>query len=152
MKYAFLPLGMVFGFLLSRAGATTYDYYAQLFLFEDFRLLVVMATAGAVGVVGIAILKWLRPKALVGGQALSFAGKPFKPGLVGGSLLFGVGWGLAGACPGTALAMMGEGKLGALFTVGGLLLGTYAYGALQSFKARQRQRGSQSRAPASATA
>jgi uncharacterized membrane protein YedE/YeeE len=152
MKYTFLPLGMVFGFLLSRVGATNNEYYAQLFLFEDLRLLVVMATAAAVGVAGVAILKWLRAKALVGGQALSFAGKPFKPGLVGGSLLFGVGWGLAGACPGTALAMMGEGKLGALFTVAGLLLGTYAYGVLQSFGVRQRQRGSQERQPAGVSA
>ena len=32
----FLALGALFGFLLSRAGATTYDFYAQLFLFQDY--------------------------------------------------------------------------------------------------------------------
>ena len=149
MKYAFLPFGMLFGFLLSRAGATTYEYYAQLFLFEDLRLLVVMATAGAVGVAGIALLKWLRPRAVVDRQPLSFTGKPFTRGLIGGSLLFGAGWGLAGACPGTALAMLGEGKLGALFTVAGMLLGTYLYGLLRSTRG---QGAEQTGASASAAA
>ena len=42
-KYTFLLFGAGFGFLLSRAGATTYDFYAKLFLFEDFQLLWIIA-------------------------------------------------------------------------------------------------------------
>ena len=48
--------------------------------------------------------------------------------LIPGALLFGLGWGLVGACPGTVLAMSGEGKLGAFFTIVGIALGTYLYG------------------------
>jgi hypothetical protein len=132
MKYFFLPLGILFGFILSRAGATTYDYYAKLFLFRDLQLLWVIATAGGVGIVGVQLLKRFRPRTLVGGQPIRFEGKPYTPGLVPGSLLFGAGWGLAGACPGTALVMLGEGKLGAAFSVAGMLIGTYVHGVLAS--------------------
>jgi len=132
-KYLFLPLGALFGFILSRAGATTYDFYAKLFLFEDLQLLWVIATAGGVGMIGVQIFKRLRAKTIAAREPLEFAGKAYRPsGTIPGSLLFGVGWGLAGACPGTALAMLGEGRLGALFTIVGMLLGTYLYGWRQS--------------------
>ncbi len=131
-KFMFLPFGIVFGFLLSRAGATTYDFYAGLFLFQDLQLLWVIVSAAAVGAIGVAVLKRAHPKTLVSQQPISFAGKSYRSTLVPGSVLFGMGWGLAGACPGTVLAMLGEGKLGAVFTISGIVLGTYLYGVVQS--------------------
>jgi len=131
MKYLFLPLGVAFGFILSRAGATTYDFYAKLFLFKDFQLAIVMGVAAFVGAIGIATMKKTNAKNIMEKKDISYKGKPWKTGLISGSLLFGVGWGVAGACPGTALAMLGEGKLGALFTITGLLIGTYLYGVTE---------------------
>lgn len=131
-KILFLVLGTVFGFLLSRAGATTYDFYAGLFLFRDLQLLWVIATAAAVGAVGVFIMKKTKARSVVDRTPLSFKGKPYKKSLIPGSLLFGMGWGLAGACPGTALVMAGEGKLGALITVAGIVAGIYAYGLQMS--------------------
>lgn len=129
MKFVFLPLGALFGFLLSRGGATTYDYYAELFLFQDLQLLWVIAVAAAVGALLLRLLGRFETRALVSGERIEFRGKPMKRGLVAGSLLLGVGWGLAAACPGTVLAMLGEGKLSALFTIFGITLGTWLYGA-----------------------
>ena len=57
MKFLFLPLGALFGFLLSRGGATTYDFYAKLFLFEDAQLFWVIATAIVVGAPLLQLLK-----------------------------------------------------------------------------------------------
>lgn len=128
-RYGFLIFGTVFGFLLSRAGATTYDYYAGLFLFRDFQLMWVIAAGAAVGAVGLSILERRGIRTLAGGELLELRRKPWKKGLVLGSLILGVGWGLAGACPGTALAMFGEGKLGTGFTILGIFAGTYLYGA-----------------------
>lgn len=128
MRYTFLLLGALFGFLLSRAGATTFDFYAELFLFTNLQLLWVIATAGAVGIVGTFVLKRLKVRAWADRRPLSFQGKPMRKTLVVGALLFGIGWGLSGACPGTAPAMLGEGKLLAGFTLIGILLGTYLYG------------------------
>ena len=131
-KYTFLFFGAGFGFLLSRAGATTYDYYAKLFLFEDFQLLWIIATAAAVGALGVALLKANKARSLYERKPIAFKGKPYKHNLLPGALVFGLGWGLAGACPGTVLAMLGEGKLGALFTITGIVLGTFLYGWRES--------------------
>jgi uncharacterized membrane protein YedE/YeeE len=131
MKYLFLPLGALFGFLLSRGGATTYDFYAKLFLFQDLQLLWVIATAIVVGVPLLQLLKRFKVRALLSGEPIEFQPKPMKPDLLAGSLVLGVGWGLTAACPGTVLVMLGEGKLAGLFTISGILLGTWLYGKRQ---------------------
>jgi uncharacterized membrane protein YedE/YeeE len=138
-KYAFLLFGAAFGFILSRAGATTYDFYAKLFLFENLKLLWVIATAATVGALGVALLKAMKARSIFEGQPIAFIGKTYQSSLVPGALLFGMGWGLAGACPGTALVMLGEGKLGVLFTLAGIVLGTYLHGLQQGKLQREAQ-------------
>lgn len=134
---SFLAFGALFGFLLSRSGATTFDFYAGLFLFDDLQLLEVIGVAVVIGLLGVALLQWRTPHSLYQGRPLSFSRKPWKRGLVLGSLLFGVGWGVTASCPGTALAMVGEGKLAPLFTLGGVLAGTWLYGWQQDRAARR---------------
>jgi len=143
MKYLFLPLGAVFGFLLSRAGATTYDYYAELFLFRDLQLMWVIGAAVLVGAPLLVMLKRARARSLFDGAPIQFQPKPMKRGLLPGSLMLGVGWGLSAACPGTVLAMLGEGKLGALCTVTGIILGTWLYGLAQDRKQAARTRSAE---------
>ena len=120
----FLAFGIGFGFLLSRAGATSPAIISDLLLFEDLRLLWVIATA----VAGGAALTWIawrfRWRARDTGQPISIEHKPFKRGLIVGAVLFGLGWAGTGVCPGTALAMIGEGKWFALWVGAGIVLGS----------------------------
>ena len=119
----FLLFGTGFGFLLSRAGATSPELIAGLLLFDDLRLLWVIATAVTVG----ALLSWLawryRWQARGSDAPISLKRKPFKRGLVVGAVLFGVGWAVTGVCPGTALAMLGEGKWFAAWVGAGIIAG-----------------------------
>lgn len=121
-----LLFGVAFGFVLSRVGATDYDAIAKMFLLEDFHLAGVMGVAVVVAAIGLGIVRRARS-----GILATWAGlvqeKPMKPGLVLGAAMFGVGWAITGTCPGTGLAQIGEGKVIALFTVCGMLLGTAAY-------------------------
>ena len=132
----FVVLGGGFGFLLSRAGATTYDFYAKLFLFQDFQLVWVIAVAAAVGAaVNLLLRRRIAAgglRALISTEPLKLSPKPYRKSLLPGSVIFGLGWGLAGACPGTALAMLGEGKLGSLFTIAGFFVGTWLFGLQES--------------------
>ena len=88
----------------------------------DPSLALVMAGAIAVGVVGFAV---------AGRRARSWLGLPMRlPSsrnvdrrLVAGGLLFGIGWGLAGYCPGPALASLGFGGWRALVFVAAMLVG-----------------------------
>ena len=64
--------------------------------------------------------------------------KPYGPGVLWGGLLFGVGWALAGTCPGTALAQIGEGKLAGIVTFAGIVLGAYVQNRWAVGRARAR--------------
>jgi hypothetical protein len=128
-----LIMGATFGFLMSRAGATTYDFHAKMFLFIDFQLMEVIATAVVVAMIGVFLLKRFHVHSIATGAEVDFVKKPYQQGLILGAMLFGIGWGMTAACPGTIPAMIAEGKIGALFTFVGLLLGTMAYGVLQTY-------------------
>ncbi|VAW79781.1 hypothetical protein MNBD_GAMMA12-50 [hydrothermal vent metagenome] len=142
MKYSFILLGIVFGFLLSRAGATSYEFYSGLFLFENLQLLWVILFAVLTGIIGISLVKYFKVHSLISRTPLSLQPRPWIKGLVVGSLMFGVGWGVSGACPGTAPAMLGQGRLPALFTIVGIGIGTWIYGFLLSKKLLIVNRGS----------
>lgn len=128
-----LLTGILFGFLMSHAGATTYDFHAKMFLFENFQLMIVIGTAVAVAMVGVLILKRLKVRAIATGSEVDFVKKPYQKGLMFGAMLFGIGWGMSASCPGTIPAMIGEGKIGAIFALFGLIIGTTAYGLLQTY-------------------
>ena len=49
-----------------------------------------------------------------------------------GGLLFGLGWALAGACPGPMYVLIGAGYWPILIVVLGALLGAFSYGLLKS--------------------
>ena len=52
--------------------------------------------------------------------------------LIGGSLLFGIGWGIAGICPGPALAIVLSGHWQILLFVLAMLAGMVLFNALES--------------------
>jgi len=128
----FLILGTLFGLLLSLAGATTFDFYAQLFLLQNPQLARVIATAVVVGTMGIWLMKRLQAKALMTGERICFEKKAKQRGWILGSLMFGAGWGITGSCPGSAPAMLGEGKFIIIPVLLGVIAGTYAYGWIES--------------------
>ena len=55
--------------------------------------------------------------------------------LVGGSAVFGVGWGIAGFCPGAAVPALGSGKWEVAFFVAALLAGLWVARAIRDRQA-----------------
>lgn len=51
--------------------------------------------------------------------------------LIGGSLIFGIGWGLAGICPGPAFVLLGAGVPGGWIFFAGLVAGMAAFEVLR---------------------
>lgn len=132
-----LLMGVMFAFLMSRAGATTFDYHAKMFLFIDFQLMQVIGTAVVVASIGVFLLKRYQVRSITTGAEVDFVKKPYTQGLITGAFLFGIGWAMTASCPGTVPAMIGEGKVGAIFVLLGLLLGTLAFGVLQTYIAHE---------------
>ncbi len=127
----FLLFGALFGFALSRARVTDYDAMAAMFRLADVHVVGVIGSAIATAAVGLWLLRRAGSRSVFG-RPIEIGPKPWHSGAVWGGLLLGAGWGLSGACPGTSLVQVGEGKLVALFTVAGVLAGTYLYGWLRS--------------------
>ena len=123
----YLVLGTIFGFVLSRSGAADYDYIQGMFLFEEFQLYGIIATAVVLTAPGVWLLK--RRGRTLSGRPLEIELKPRHGGNVIGGVLFGVGWAIAGACPGPIFVNIGEGKLYAVAALAGALTGTALFGA-----------------------
>lgn len=56
--------------------------------------------------------------------------------LIIGSAMFGIGWGLAGFCPGPALTSVGTGMSDVLVFVGSMVAGMYVFAGLDKLLAR----------------
>lgn len=126
MKPRHVLFGALFGFILVRIGATEFDAIRDMFLLRDLHLAIVIGLGIAVSAVGFTVLRRTRARSMTG-EPLALQAKPMQPGLVTGSLLFGIGWALSGTCPGTALAQIGHGQLAGLATFAGILAGAWLY-------------------------
>ena len=129
---AFLA-GLIFGIGLLSAGMAN---PAKVLAFLDLAgawdpsLALVMAAA-----IGVAFLPFSWARA----QRSSLFGAPMQlPGkrkldrrLIGGGLLFGIGWGIAGICPGPAVAILLTGHWQALLFVVAMLVGMAVFAALE---------------------
>lgn len=130
-KAAYLLTGIFFGFALSRSGASDYNFIYRMFTGEDLKLALVIGTAIVVGAIGMIVLKAMGNKDVQGGE-IEINKKALNRNTVIGGIIFGVGWAVSGACPGTVLAQIGEGKILGLFTFIGLIFGTYLYALMVS--------------------
>jgi uncharacterized membrane protein YedE/YeeE len=98
----------------------------------DPSLALVMGGAVAVGLLAYPLAK-RRGNTLLGGPLQLPAKRDIDRRLVGGSLLFGIGWGLAGICPGPALVLVGYGSLK------GLVFGLAMLAGMGVFEWRERR-------------
>lgn len=119
-----LLLGIVFGFLLQRGNVTYYHVIINQLLLKDFTVLKVMLAATLVGMVGVYAMR-----------ALGWVQLHLKAGSLGttvpGGLIFGLGFGILGYCPGTAVGAVGHGAVDALVGgVVGMVLGAGVYAAV----------------------
>ena len=97
----------------------------------DPSLALVMAGAIAVGGMGFAFAR-RRRETLLGTPMQLPTARDIDRRLVGGSLLFGVGWGLAGFCPGPAIVALGAGEMKALVFVVAMVVGMGVFEVLDS--------------------
>lgn len=119
LPYLFWGLG--FGFIISRAGATRFDYIRDMFLLRSPRLYVVIGGAIAVA---LPLFAWLKAR---GPKGRPWPHRRLTPGTLPGAAVFGVGWAVTGTCPGPSVVQVGEGHFIALATVAGILFGNLLY-------------------------
>ncbi|SEB14327.1 YeeE/YedE family protein [Variovorax sp. YR216] len=101
----------------------------------DPSLAFVMGGAIAVGVVAFAVAG-RRTTSLLGVEMRLPSARHIDRRLVAGSVLFGIGWGIAGFCPGPGLVSLGMGEVKALVFVAAMLVGM---GVFELFERHRRQ-------------
>ncbi len=111
LYYAVLGLGM--GFVVARIGFADYDELHKMFIFSDLRMLFSFSGAVLLSMLILAPLSKKIPK----------QNKIFQPGTIPGSMLFGFGWAISGACPSLVFVQLGSGKLAAIVTLVGIYIG-----------------------------
>ena len=133
MKFIkYLIIGIVFGVVLTKSEAVSWYRIYEMFQFQSFHMFGIIMTAVVVGTVGLQIIKRNNIKD-ISGEPISIPNKEkgFTGYLVGG-ILFGLGWGLVGTCPGPMYILIGAGFWGIGVVLLGALVGTYFYGLLKS--------------------
>jgi uncharacterized membrane protein YedE/YeeE len=110
-------VGGLLGAVLTKIGYADYDELHRMFIFSDLRML--YSFAGAVGIL-IILFPLLRKR-------IPKEHKIFQPGTIPGSMLFGFGWAISGACPGLVFVQLGHGALPAVFTMLGITFGVWLY-------------------------
>lgn len=112
--------GLAFGFLFAAAGLNQYDVIHSMLLLENFEPFLIMGSAMGTALPVLWVLEkrgWHTP--LSGPLALTRWQIERKH--ISGGVVFGTGWAITGACPGTISTTLGAGSLlGVVLMVGAL--------------------------------
>ncbi|MFH1277305.1 MAG: YeeE/YedE thiosulfate transporter family protein [Candidatus Eisenbacteria bacterium] len=117
-------LGILFGFVLERAGFGRASVLAAQFYFRDMRVLKVMFSAIVIALLGMTILGGT---GILDMGALQIPPTFLWPQLAGG-LLLGAGFIISGYCPGTGVVAMASGKWDGLAAIAGVMAGSVLFG------------------------
>jgi uncharacterized membrane protein YedE/YeeE len=116
-------VGAVFGVALSWTGMSSPEVIRSALLFEDSYLFLMFASAVATAFVGLRLLRALSARAVLTGEPVGWSVAAPERRHVVGSLMFGTGWAISGACPGPIATQLGQGVAWSLFTLAGMVFG-----------------------------
>jgi uncharacterized membrane protein YedE/YeeE len=126
-RFVALVIGFVFGLALSWSGMTNPDVLRDGLLFRDSYLFLFFISALLTAFVGLRVLKVLQARAVLTGEPVSWTTVAPERRHVVGSVLFGIGWAVADACPGPIAAQVGQGVFWSLATAAGVVLGVWVF-------------------------
>ncbi|HAX16701.1 DUF6691 family protein [Leeuwenhoekiella palythoae] len=127
----YLLIGTFFGILMYKSEAASWFRIFEMFEFGAFHMYGIIGSALVLGVIGVQIIKKFNLKAL-GGQEMRLKPKDKSVARYAiGGVLFGLGWALAGACPGPMYVLTGAGYVSIMIVILGALLGTFVYGLIK---------------------
>ncbi len=131
INISYLILGVLFGIILIKSEVVSWFRIQEMFRFQSFHMYGIIGSAILVGFTSIQLLKKFDIKTLQG-EKIVFKPKPlkWKSNLFGG-MLFGLGWAIAGACPGPLYALIGSGYSIILVVLASAIFGTLFYGIVK---------------------
>jgi uncharacterized membrane protein YedE/YeeE len=125
LKY--LAVGLIFGIVFVKAEAISWFRIQEMFRLQSFHMFGLIGSAVLVGMISVWIIKRFGIRT-ISGEKIVFVDKKFNKGQIYGGLIFGMGWGLTGACPGPLFAQIGMGATVVIVTFLSAVAGTWVYG------------------------
>ncbi|NQV77314.1 MAG: YeeE/YedE family protein [Lutibacter sp.] len=129
MKYIkFFLVGVLFGIVMSKAEIISWYRIYEMFKFQSFHMYGIIGSAVMLGMVSMFLFRKKMVKTFEGEEIhVTPKKKGLSRNLLGG-ILFGLGWALAGACPGPMFVLVGKGVVSILVVIFGATLGAFFYG------------------------
>jgi uncharacterized membrane protein YedE/YeeE len=127
----YLLIGILFGITMFKSEAASWFRIYEMFQFQSFHMYGIIGSALVLGVILTAMIKRFKMKSFFK-NPIHFEAKEksFYRYMIGG-ILFGLGWALAGACPGPMYTLVGAGFAPMILVVVAAVVGTYVYGLLK---------------------
>ncbi|WP_334056114.1 YeeE/YedE thiosulfate transporter family protein [Polaribacter sp. P097] len=126
----FLILGIFFAIVLSKSQAISWYRFYEMFKFQSFHMYGIIGGAVVISAIIMQLFKSGKIKDINGNKIVP---KPKKKGVIStifGGTLFGLGWGISGACAAPVFVILGFKFLPALIILIGALIGAFLYGLL----------------------
>ena len=126
----FFLIGILFGITMFKSEAASWFRIYEMFQFKSFHMYGIIGSALVLGILMIQIIKRFKLKSAYGelieipAKSISFSRYAY------GGVIFGLGWGLAGACPGPIFTLIGAGFYPILVVLVFAILGTWVYGLI----------------------
>lgn len=127
----YLLVGSLFGIVFVKSEVVSWFRIQEMFRFQSFHMYGVIGSAVIVGAISVWLIKRYKIKTL-SGEPITFSTRKFNKGQIYGGLIFGLGWGLTGACPGPLFAQIGMGALVVIVILLSAIAGTWVYGKYQN--------------------
>ena len=131
-NWVYLFVGIVFGLALTKGEAISWFRIQEMFRFESFHMFGIFMTAIPTGAFGLFLIRRFKLKSIEG-ETIDMPEKKYHHGVILGSLIFGFGWALTGACPGPLYAQIGSGFLVTIVTLLSAIAGTWTYGKVLKY-------------------
>ncbi|NNC49725.1 MAG: YeeE/YedE family protein [Flaviramulus sp.] len=129
--FIYLFIGIFFGIILFKSEAASWFRIYEMFKFQSFHMYGIIGSALVIGIITIQAIKRFNIKSFYNEEIKFFPkDKSIWRYLIGG-IIFGLGWALAGACPGPMFALLGAGFIPIAIVIVFSIIGTYLYGILK---------------------
>ena len=126
-KLAGAAIGVVFGIVLSWSWMSDPDVVRAALTFEQAYMFLFFASATATGAIGLQLVKRFQRRAVLADAPIGWDQEMPEKRHFTGSLMFGVGWGVTGACPGPIATQIGQGVPWAAVVLLGAVIGVYLF-------------------------
>lgn len=129
--FIYLLIGILFGITMFKSEAASWFRIYEMFQMQSFHMYGIIGSAVGLGIVITYLIKRFKVKSAYGEEIKFIPKNKSVSRYLFGGIIFGLGWALAGACPGPMFTLVGAGFAPILIVIVFAVLGTFLYGIVR---------------------